>query len=333
MQRQSIKDFLWAMAKSQPKPGLPILSFPAAGKIGVTVEALVQDPELQAKAMEYVAINTPSPVVMSPMDLSVEAEAFGAEVCFTTDDIPVVTGQLVSDEEEAEKLLVPEPGAGRTGIYIGGVRRAVERIPQKPLLAGMIGPFSLAGRLMDVTEIMYSCYDEPETVHKVLEKAAAFLTGYGRAMRKAGAAGILMAEPLTGVLNPSMAKEFSIPYVKRIIEDLQDDSFGVIYHNCGSSVTSMLEDIFSQGAIAYHFGNAVDMEEILKKAPQDVLCMGNIDPAAQFAGGSPSSMRSAVEELLARCGEYENFLPSSGCDIPAHTNWENIHAFFEALST
>lgn len=80
---QNIKDFLWAAAKSRPKPGLPILSFPAAGKLGVTVEALVQDPELQARAMEYVALNTPSPVAMSPMDLSVEAEAFGAKVCFT----------------------------------------------------------------------------------------------------------------------------------------------------------------------------------------------------------------------------------------------------------
>lgn len=328
---QNIKDFLWAAAKSRPKPGLPILSFPAAGKLGVTVEALVQDPELQARAMEYVALNTPSPVAMSPMDLSVEAEAFGAKVCFAAENIPAISGRLVSGEEEARNLSVPRPGAGRTGIYIEGVRRAVERLGSKPLLAGMIGPFSLAGRLMDVTEIMYSCYDEPETVHIVLEKAAAFLIEYGKAMRKAGAAGILMAEPLTGVLNPAMAREFSIPYVKRIIQALQDDSFGIIYHNCGGSVTSMLKDIFSQGAIAYHFGNAVNMKEILENAPQDVLCMGNIDPAAQFAGGSPSSMRNAVEELMACCGSYGNFLPSSGCDIPAHTRWENINAFFQAL--
>lgn len=74
------------------------------------------------------------------------------------------------------------------------------------------------------------------------------------------------------------------------------------------------------------------MEEILENAPQDVLCMGNIDPAAQFAGGSPSSMRNAVEELMTRCGSYGNFLPSSGCDIPAHSCWENINAFFQALS-
>ena len=47
--------------------------------------------------------------------------------------------------------------------------------------------------------------------------------------------------------------------------------------------------------------------------------------------GTPQSMREAVKDLMARCGAYQNFVPSSGCDIPAHANWDNIRAFFEAL--
>ena len=213
------------------------------------------------------------------------------------------------------------------------VQKQVERekITDKPLLAGMIGPYSLAGRLMDVTEIMYTCYDEPETVHKVLEKATQFLISYGAAMKEAGADGVMMAEPLAGILSPDMAEEFSFPYVKRIIDALQTDDFAVIYHNCGNSVASMLDGIFAQGAAAYHFGNAVDMEAVMKAAPEEVLCMGNIDPASQFANGTPESMTAATRDLMARCGGYRNFVPSSGCDIPAHSHWENIEAFFKAL--
>ena len=148
---------------------------------------------------------------------------------------------------------------------------------------------------------------------------------------EAGADGVMMAEPLAGILSPDMAEEFSMPYVKRIIEALQTDDFAVIYHNCGNSVPSMLEGIFEQGAAAYHFGNAVDMEAIMKAAPEDALCMGNIDPASQFANGTPESMTAAVKDLMARCGQYSNFVPSSGCDIPAHSRWENIEAFFKAL--
>ena len=326
-----IRAMLWAEARSDKKRALPILSFPATQKMGVNVEELVKSAPLQAEAMALIARETNTLAAISLMDLSVEAEAFGAQVRFTADEIPAVVGQLVSDEDEADALEVPGMDAGRISIFVDAVKLAREKITDKPLLAGMIGPYSLAGRLMDVTEIMYTCYDEPETVHKVLEKATQFLIAYGNAMKGAGADGVMMAEPLAGILSPDMAEEFSMPYVKRIVDALQTDDFAVIYHNCGNSVASMLDGIFEQGAAAYHFGNAVDMETVMKAAPEDVLCMGNIDPAAQFANGTPESMTAATQDLMARCGQYRNFVPSSGCDIPAHSRWENIEAFFKAL--
>lgn len=327
----NIREILWETARSDSQRALPILSFPAAQKMNVTVEQLVKDPELMAQAMEIVSKETDTLAAVSLMDLSVEAEAFGAAVRFTEDEVPAVIGQLVSDEDEANELEVPELSAGRALKCVEAVRLAKERITDKPVLAGMIGPYSLAGRLMDVTEIMYICFDEPETVHVVLDKATEYLIRYGQAMKDAGANGIMMAEPLAGILSPDMAEEFSVPYVKRIVDALQDDEFAVLYHNCGNSVLSMLEPIFSQGAAAYHFGNAIEMEKVMEQAPADILCMGNIDPAAQFAHGTPESMTAATKELLEKCGTYKNFVPSSGCDIPAHAKWENIQAFFEAL--
>lgn len=311
---------------------LPILSFPAAQKLGVTVEEMVKNSKLQAQAMCCIAKETDTMAAVSLMDLSVEAEAFGASVRFFPDEVPAITGQLVSDLEEAEALAVPDLSAGRIMTCVEGVRLAKQRISDKPVLAGMIGPFSLAGRLMDVTEIMYICFDEPEAVHTVMKKAAAFLIAYGRAMKAAGADGILMAEPLTGILSPDLAEEFSHDYVRQVIDALQDNNFSVIYHNCGSSVASMLNGIFALGAEAYHFGNAVDMETVLQAAPQDMLCMGNVDPAGQFVQGTPETMTAAVHDLLNRCGKYPNLILSSGCDIPAHASWDNIQAFFAALA-
>ena len=122
-----------------------------------------------------------------------------------------------------------------------------------------------------------------------------------------------------------------MPYVKRIIDALQDDDFAVIYHNCGNAVPAMLEGIYALGAAAYHFGNAVDMGQILEKTPADILVMGNVDPAGEFAGGTVESITAATRQLMEKCGHYPNFLPSSGCDIPAHAKWDNIHAFFRAV--
>lgn len=327
----NIRTLLWDIARSGKKQALPILSFPAAQKLGVSVETLVKSAELQARAMEIIARDTDTIAAVSLMDLSVEAEAFGAKVRFTEDEVPAIVGQLISDEDEANALVIPDLTAGRASLCVEAVRTAKQNIIDKPLIAGMIGPYSLAGRLCDVTEIMYLCFDEPETVHTVLDKVTQYLIKYGQAMKAADADGIMMAEPLAGILSPDMAEEFSMPYVKRIIDELQDEEFAVLYHNCGNSVPQMLDGIYALGAAAYHFGNAIDMEAVMKVTPADILVMGNIDPAGQFASGTVESITTATKDLMAKCGAYENFLPSSGCDIPAHAKWENIQAFFQAV--
>ena len=79
-------------------------------------------------------------------------------------------------------------------------------IDDRPVLAGAIGPFSLAGRLMDVNEVMILCYEEPELVHAVLEKVTQFIISYVAAFKEAGADGVVLAEPLAGLLSPRSAR-------------------------------------------------------------------------------------------------------------------------------
>lgn len=326
----NITEYFKANAKKQT--ALPILSFPAAKKLNVNILELILSSTLQAKAMEIVAHQTDTIAAVSLMDLSVEAEAFGANVLFSDNEVPTVSGQLVATPTDAAALVIPPLTKGRALLCVDAVKQAKSLICDKPVFAGIIGPFSLAGRLMDVTEIMYNCIDEPEMVHHVLEKATQYLISYCEAYRAAGADGIVMAEPLAGLLSKEMVIEFSCPYVKKIIDAVQTDSFAVIYHNCGNTTPYMLDSLFALNATAYHFGNAVSMKDILAKAPSDVICMGNLDPAGVLAQGTPDIVQDATLHLLSQCACYPNFILSSGCDIPAHAPWENIEALFSALA-
>lgn len=327
----NMTDFFNSIISDKKKHALPILSFPAIQKLNITVREMVNSAELQAKAMELVAHSTDTLAAVSLMDLSLEAEAFGANVVFGENTVPAITGQLISSEDEAKALEIPSLDTGRIPVAVETIRLAKKKITDKPVFAGIIGPFSLAGRLMDVTEIMYTCYDEPETVHEVLKKATTFLKSYTCALKEAGADGIIMAEPLCGLLSPDMAKEFSCPYVKEIIDAAKTDEFAVIYHNCGNSVPQLAPLLYSMGADAYHCGNAVDMLEMLKNAPDDAVLMGNINPVACFKDAMPEQMEEETLALLRRCGSYKNFILSSGCDIPHTASWENVDAFFKAL--
>ena len=313
------------------KKAMPVLTFPAAEMMGITTKELIYSPDLQADAMMYIHDHTDMAAVLAFMDLSVEAEAFGSDIRYSDNEVPTVVGSIIDEDSNVDLLKVPDPREGRTGVCIEGVRKIAERVNDKPVIAGNIGPFSLAGRLMDVNEVMFLCYDEPELVHDVLEKVTDFIIAYTKELKAAGADGVMMAEPLAGLLSPDLTEEFSNPYVKRIVDECQDDEFIVIVHNCGSSVKMTIDSIVETGAAGFHLGNAIDMAEMMPHIPADVLCFGNIDPAAQFCHGTPESVYGATIELLEKCSQYPNFIISSGCDIPQLTPWENIDAFFSAV--
>ncbi len=314
------------------KKAMPILSFPGVQLIDATVEELVKDGELQAKCMESIAKKYDMGMAVSLMDLSVEAEAFGSPVHYSEDEVPTIHAALVHDEDEADELEVPKVGAGRTGECVKGIRKACELITDRPVFAGIIGPYSLAGRLLDMTEIMILCYEEPEMVETVLEKVTEFLCEYAKAFKEAGANGIVMAEPAAGLLSPNLIREFSTPYVNKIREAVEDDSFLVIYHNCGN-IEPLMQQMLEVDAQAYSFGNAIDIEKALEVIPQDRLVIGNIDPAGILRNASPEVVKEETTKLLERCSKYPNFILSSGCDIPPMTSFENLDAFFEAAET
>ncbi|MDY3250829.1 MAG: uroporphyrinogen decarboxylase family protein [Candidatus Choladocola sp.] len=328
MKRNMDKWLEECLAGSCKKP-MPILSFPGAQLIGKTVEELVKSGHNQALCMKAIADKFDTGVSFSLMDLSVEAEAFGSPVIYSSHEIPTLHGALIHDEEEAEALQIPEVGAARTGECIRGIREASELITDRPVLAGIIGPYSLAGRLLDMTEIMVLCYEDPELVETVLEKVTEFLIAYAKAFKEAGANGIAMAEPAAGLLSPGLIAEFSNPYVERIRSAVEDENFLFLYHNCGT-VVPLMKEIGALNVRAYSFGNAIDLEEALKALPSDRLIIGNIDPAGILKSGTPEIIERETTSLLERCSKYSNFVLASGCDIPPQTSMENLEAFFGA---
>ncbi|WP_239406442.1 uroporphyrinogen decarboxylase family protein [Erysipelatoclostridium sp. An15] len=310
------------------KRAMPVLTFPVIQLLNTSVEKLISDSNLQSEALKLINQRCHPLAIMGFMDLSVEAEAFGANIRFSEDEVPTVVGSIIKSEEDAINLKVPKVGAKRTRIYLDAMKKAKQEIKDCPVFAGCIGPFSLAGRLLGVSEAMICCYDEPEMVHLVLKKATEFLINYLQAYKDLGIDGVFMAEPLAGILSPNLCDEFSSRYVKEIVSALDDDSFLVAYHNCGNNTLKMVDTILSTGCRLYHFGNAISIEQMLKLMPKDVMVMGNIDPVS-LKDASKEDVIAATNALLEAIGDVDNFVISSGCDIPPFAKWENIDAFMK----
>ncbi len=315
---------------SEKRLAIPIMTHPGIEAIGKTVKEAVTNGQVHFEAIKYLADKYDIAACTAIMDLTVEAEAFGASVQLSDNEVPSVIGRLVSDEESVNALVVPDMNAGRIPEYLKANRLAVENIKDKPILSGCIGPYSLAGRLYDMSEIMVAIYIEPDTVNLLLEKCTQFLIDYCKNLKSIGTDGVVLAEPAAGLLSNEDCTEFSTKYVKQIVDAVQDENFTVVLHNCGNT-GQCTEAMVVSGAKALHFGNKIDMVQTLKECPQDIIVMGNLDPVGVFKQAKAEAVFKETATLLEQTKGYKNFVISTGCDIPPHVPAENIDAFFAAL--
>ncbi len=318
------------MLGSPRRLALPILSYPGSMLAGCTVRELVTDAAAQVAAQRALQARYGLSFLLTAMDLSVEAEEFGAQILITESEIPCVTGRLVTDENEVGRLPVPPMGGRRTAVYLETVRRLVAGPGAPVVFGGMIGPLSLAARLYGVGEMLAETVERPALVHALLEKVTAFLSAYARAFKAAGAHGLIVAEPTAGLISPRAAAAFSSAYLRRIVDAAADERFEVILHNCGARLAHLAASL-EAGARICHFGKPMDLPAALTRVPAGVVLCGNLDPAGVFVQATPGEVRERTIELLRATAGHPGFVVSSGCDIPPETPLANLDAFFAAV--
>lgn len=322
----------WAsdVLASPERIAIPIMTHPGIELCNYSVKEAVTSGKKHAEAIKTLNEVYPAAASTVIMDLTVEAEAFGADINFPEDEVPTVLGRLVTDDESVKALQVPDLQQGRIQEYLNANRLTAESITDKPVFAGCIGPFSLAGRLYGMTELMMGIYTEPETMEQLLEKATEFIQNYCEAIKAQKVSGIIIAEPAAGLVSNEDCSKYSSAYLRRIVNKLQDDSFMIVLHNCGNTghcTPAMAET----GAAGLHFGNKINMTEALKDAPENVLVMGNLDPAGLFKNESAETVYAETTKLLEETAAWNNFVLSSGCDTPPSVPFQNIEAFYKAL--
>ena len=326
----SMKEWITGVIQNNKTVAVPVMTHPGIELTGKSVREACCNGQTHFEAIKALAGKYPTAAATVIMDLTVEAEAFGADIHFTEDAVPAVVGHLLNDADDIKALKVPSLKAARVPEYLKANLLSATAVNDRPVLGGCIGPFSLAGRLYDMSEIMVLIYQDPDAAHTLLAKCTEFILKYCQALKATGVDGVVMAEPAAGLMSDDDCKRFSSDYIGYIVRQVQDDSFSIVLHNCGNT-GHCTKAMVATGAAAYHFGNKCDMRQVIKDVPPTALAMGNIDPVSVFKEGTPEQMYETTTRLLQDMKQYPNFVLSSGCDTPPHTPMENIDAFFKAL--
>ena len=311
---------------------LPVLYFPVLKDMDMSVPESVKDPVKIATVMKKVVEEYPDTIAaITGMDLTVDAEAFGAEVNFSERQAPNVVKHIINKADEIDSLVIPDIHSGRVDVFTHACVEAEKIIKDRPVFGGMLGPFSLAANLLDINTCMLMTLKDKESLHKLIEKCNQWLINRALEYKKAGANGIFIAEPTAGLLSPKACDEFSSSYIKRLADEVQDEHFFLVLHDCGR-VTKSVESMYRTGCKGFHFGNGVNMTDILPQMGQDVLVFGNLDPSSVYFMGTPDSVYEKTIQLLEEMKQYPNFVLSSGCDLAPSVEAANLNAYYRACS-
>lgn len=316
-------DCLLQQAKSHRcRLSAPLMGFPGAKLTGTSVKENLCDSIKQLATLLALAAKVEPDIVMPMMDLSIECEAMGLPICFPENESPSVKAHPVHSSLDLQTLKPFQVEQGRVQVFLDTIT-GLKKHTDAAVCAYVCGPFTLAGLLMGATKILMASYDDSQGVKEIISFCGDFIEKYSKALEVHGADSICILDPTAVMLSPDTFAEFAGNYVEKVVAALNIPS---ILHICGNT-THLIGKMVDTGVQGLSLDMDVDIAEILKIVPKNVVIMGNIDSKNLMPSGTPRAIESETENLLRLTEDFDNFIPATGCDLPPETPIENIIAF------
>lgn len=311
---------------SKQKRIIPLLSLPGINLTNSTIKENLTDANLQFKTLKKLIEKYELEGIFTFMDLTVEAEALGLEINFPENDNPSVIKHPVKNKADFKKVKDNWNGISkRMKVFINLMEKMKKELSIFKS-AYVIGPFTLAGELMGPTDVATNVLLNPDLLKEVLEFSVEVISEYTKALFEAGADAITILEPTAVILSPTQYEEFSQKYFQKIYNNV--DQKDLILHICGDT-THLLPIMSQSSAVGFSLDSQVNFTTAAEIIDNNSLLIGNIDPVDVFLMGNDKIIKSSIKKLCKKMKDKNNFILSSGCDIPLKTPAKNIELFFK----
>ncbi len=337
--------FLRALMR-QPVDRTPVWMMRQAGRY------LPEYRATRAKAGDFLSLckNTPlacevtlQPLERYPLDAAILfsdiltiPDALGLGLYFETGEGPKFRNVIRSEADVAAlPTLKAETDLDYVMNAVSTIRRELNgRVP----LIGFSGsPWTLAtymiegGSSKDFREAKKLMYGQPEVMHRLLDHLADSVIDYLNGQIRAGAQAIQIFDTWGGVLSTWAYQEFSLGYMKKIIDGLIREKDGrhipvILFTKNGGQ---WLESIADSGADAVGLDWTTDIGQARARIGDQVALQGNMDPAMLYA--PPERIRQEVADILKRFGPGSGHIFNLGHGITPDVDPAHAGAFIEAV--
>ncbi len=316
-------------------PCVPIIGNTAARVTGVKVSAFRGNGRTIADAQIASYRRFGYDVVRVFTDLYTLAEAMGATVHYPEDETAYLEAPAITSVEEIERLRPVNPlRDGYLPRHLEAMGRVVEAVGNEvPVTGAVTCPFTTASFLIGTENLVRLTIRNPEAVHQLCRVALESAIRYAEAIIAAGCTPSL-TDPMSSstVIGPRQFREFSQPYLKRLIEYIHLSGKAATLHICGKT-EKIWEAMADAGADCISIDNAASLTAAKRSVGHRVRIMGNVTPSEVMLQGTPADVRRAVRSCVAEAWDSpRGYIVASGCSLPTETPFANIQAMMDSVA-
>jgi uroporphyrinogen decarboxylase len=303
---------------------VPILGYAGLKTAGLTAQQCCRDQKLHAQLIRSNSLQFTPDAIISLMDLTVEAESYGVSpVLKNYDPAEIRTYQPI------ENIAIAKQGAStdRMSLMVEAARQASLQV-NVPVGFFVTGPFTLAGQVIGIQQLLLGMSRAPERVTKLIENCTTTVVDYARRLTETGIKFLIMADMSSSLISPKQFEQFAKGPISQVARSVSKD---IILHICGRT-NHLLKQMGETGVSGVSIDQNVKLPDAARSIPSHMLILGNYPPT-DLNVEKPETIQANVTNMLMTASGIENVVASTGCDIPSTTPPENISSFIRAVKS
>jgi len=329
------KELMKGALRFQDLPRVPVfplcISWWAFDHFGYTVMDVFKNPEkgvdAQLKTLEILDFDA----VESFWDWYCILGPLGCEMKIEEKGSPLVLDFPLKKPEELKKLSTPDfQKDWRVDSALKSAAFLKEKADDYYLFGTLLGPFSLAGILRGLENLLLDTLDRPDFVHDLMEFSRDILFEQAKLYAPYLDA-IMYCDPSASgdLISPQATESFLIPCFKKLNQDTKNLGIDVLNHICGDT-TKALDPIAELEADAFSLDFKVDLTTAREKIKDRMALIGNIEPSFLLDAES-AEIEKLSRETLSKAGQ-KGFVLSPGCDVPLESPIENVKTLIDVVN-
>ncbi|MDR3282280.1 MAG: uroporphyrinogen decarboxylase family protein [Candidatus Methanoplasma sp.] len=311
----------------------PFQGYWALGLENVTVMDSIKNPKVAAEAQYRAVEECHIDGVEVMWDWLLPAEALGCKVKIPEHGTIPTVSHIINGPEDLDKLELPDvDGFYRFKAAKETARHMSERLGKDHfLMASILSPFTLAGEVRGVDNLMVDSFMDEDFVQALIGKCLEITKAFTEEIASWDIDAVIICDPTASgdLISAADYVRFSKGPMSDLGAVIRKCGKMHINHICGDT-SDRLDIVADTGCVAFSVDKQVDVGDAVSSMKGRMAIIGNVDPAGTLFSGTPDDVRRETRIRLEKGGK-KGYLLGSGCDIPVGAKYDNVLAMSDVF--